>query len=294
VVGKLNIVRKILVVTPVLNSVSLIEETIQCVLNQSAFISGRAELEYIIVDGGSTDGTLQLIEKYSQIKLIRGPDKGIYDALRKAYETTDYLFEWTGYLNSGDLWQPYAVDAVLEIAQQYPQVKWMTGLPSGITPKGYFAIIRQPSTYRRRLISNGIYGRSLPPIQQESTFWHASVMAEVSLKRLATFKLAGDFFLWHTFAKKTQLWTINVLLGGFRMHPGHLSADKIGYALEAKSIQKSNWIAILHGELEALRWTLPDRFIRALGGKYMLSFDPISHTWKSPSMKLFSRLKLFQ
>lgn len=81
---------KITVATVVFNSVSTIEETIQSVINQT-----YSNIEYVIIDGKSTDGTLDVIEKYREkiSVLVSEPDKGIYDAMNKAlrHASGDYL-----------------------------------------------------------------------------------------------------------------------------------------------------------------------------------------------------------
>ena len=71
---------KISIITVCLNSEKTIEQTIQSVINQD-----DRDCEYIIVDGGSTDKTLEIIEKYRNhiTRIISGPDRGIYDAMNK-------------------------------------------------------------------------------------------------------------------------------------------------------------------------------------------------------------------
>lgn len=88
---------KITIITVVYNSVNLIEETINSVLNQT-----YTNIEYIIIDGYSTDGTIEVISKYkSKINcFISEKDHGIYDAMNKAL---NYVTgSWIVFMNSGD------------------------------------------------------------------------------------------------------------------------------------------------------------------------------------------------
>lgn len=96
------------VITVVYNNVDHIERTLLSVINQT-----YPHIEYIIIDGASTDGTLSIIDKYKNriTKLISEPDKGIYDAMNKglAIATGDYVL----FMNSGD--EIYAHETVANV-----------------------------------------------------------------------------------------------------------------------------------------------------------------------------------
>lgn len=85
------------VVTVVLNDAANIETTIQSVLSQE-----NCSIEYIIVDGGSTDGTIEIIEKYRSrlAHVSSGKDAGIYDAMNRGIRVATRM--WTIFMNSGD------------------------------------------------------------------------------------------------------------------------------------------------------------------------------------------------
>lgn len=95
---------KISIITVCYNSAGTIEDTIKSIISQN-----HADLEYIIIDGGSTDNTLEIINKYKDkiAKIISEPDKGIYDAMNKGIGLT--TGEVVGIINSDDFYEHYTV-----------------------------------------------------------------------------------------------------------------------------------------------------------------------------------------
>jgi glycosyltransferase involved in cell wall biosynthesis len=113
--GKMKKSPKISIITVVFNDAKHIEWTIKSVLEQT-----YSNIEYIIVDGGSTDGTLELINLYQEIDVvISEPDKGLYDAMNKGLKAASGEYVW--YLNSGD--------QVYERETAEKMVKELNGIP---------------------------------------------------------------------------------------------------------------------------------------------------------------------
>lgn len=105
---------KITVVTVCFNAETGLEQTMLSVLNQT-----YPNIEYILIDGGSKDRTLDIIKKYSdRIKWISEPDKGIYDAMNKGIKMASG--KWINFMNAGDR---FASDDVLEniFTNEYPE-----------------------------------------------------------------------------------------------------------------------------------------------------------------------------
>ena len=98
---------RITIITPVLNRAGMIAQALD-----SVAIQGYPEVEHIVVDGGSTDGTLPILKRIPGIHLISEADRGVYDAVNKGirHATGDII----GHLNSDDVLLPGALDAVVE------------------------------------------------------------------------------------------------------------------------------------------------------------------------------------
>lgn len=110
--------KKCTIITVCYNSKSTIRQTFESILHQTYY-----NIEYIVVDGGSTDGTLDLIKEYEplfegRMKWISEPDNGIYDAMNKGiYMASGDL---VGIINSDDYYEPDAVENMLSAMENEP------------------------------------------------------------------------------------------------------------------------------------------------------------------------------
>lgn len=108
------------IITPCLNRAQFVGAAVESVLEQ-----GYPELEHIIMDGGSTDGTLDLLRKYPHLRLVSEPDNGMYDAINKGIHLA--RGEIVGLLNTDDLYAPGALESVAEVFEQNPEVLAVAG-----------------------------------------------------------------------------------------------------------------------------------------------------------------------
>ena len=267
------------IVTPCFNAERYVVRTIQSVLAQSAIVSGAIELEYIIVDGDSEDDTVGLVEALGddRITVISEPDAGMYDALAKGLSRASG--DVVAYLNAGDLYFEHAFQVVADIFSRH-SVDWLTGLKTLINDREEVIGCYRPFRYRRGLIAAGCYGTSLPFIQQESTFWRRSALDAVDMTRLREFGLAGDAFLWHSFAAAgIELAVVNSLLGAFRKHEGQLSSQRDKYLAEMRSISVPGSVDQLLALWERMLWPMPWRLKERLGAG-QFEFDLESQSWE--------------
>lgn len=229
---------KISIVTSAFNAEKYIEETIESILSQR----GNFEIEYILVDAKSKDSTLDKILKYKKyvdegrynglnngitIKIISEPDNGMYEGIAKGFKlvTGDII----AYLNSDDFYFPNAFSCVCEIFEKFSQVNWLTGRANCYNDRGHNWESVLPAHFHREYIRKGFYGSCLPVIQQESTFWRKNLLDDLNLEEFASKKLAGDFYLWYSFAKDNELYIINSNLSGFRFSDKQKSENKYAY-----------------------------------------------------------------
>ena len=229
---------KISIVTPSLNQAQFIEETIHSVLAQN-----YPNIEYVIIDGGSTDGSVEIIRRREEqlAYWVSEPDAGQYDAINKGFnKTTGEIMAW---LNSDDKYTPWAFSVAAEIFRTYPEVEWLTTLyPLCWDSKGravecsYIGGFNRQSFFREaNLPRRRWYDRSC--IQQESTFWRRSLWERVGGYVDASLNFAGDFELWGRFFQNTALYGVATPLAGFRKHRAQKTATHLGeYLTEAEKI----------------------------------------------------------
>lgn len=256
------------VVTPVRNGAGLVADTVRSIVNQEAFTSGRHQLDYVVWDAQSTDETVAvaIATGGDRVRVVSRPDNGMYDGLANAFSLVrgDVYF----YLNAGDMLLPGAIDAVAHIFSNL-EVDWICGLRVKYSREGQLTYAQLPFRFRRKWISSGVYGRYLPHVQQESTFWSRVAMEHVDLEELRKYKLAGDYYLWTKFAELSEPRIVEVGLGGFRSHDNHLSSGKERYAAEVRGAASSrlSLLVTVLALLEVPVWYFPSRV------KWMLHRD---------------------
>jgi glycosyltransferase involved in cell wall biosynthesis len=273
-------VRRITVVTACKNAVRHIEETVESVLSQTAIASGRVGLEYLIVDGMSSDGTLEALHRIGtrEITLVSEADSGLYDAVAKGLQraTGDVV----SYINAGDYYHMTAFDTVCDVMEERG-VAWLTGLNVLYTDKSQVVSAGLPFRYRREFLRSGLYnGRELPFVQQESTFWRRWLHESIDFDCLRGLKYAGDAYLWSCFAKAAELEIVSAYLGGFRLHPGQLSESKAAYVAELRTIfPRVRLLQRLRAWLDKPLWHAPAAVKKAFNKRMLHRFDFKVQRW---------------
>lgn len=241
-------------VTPSYNQADYLEECIDSVLGQ-----GYPNLEYVIMDGGSTDGSVDIIRKYERHLSYwqSRPDGGQYQAINEGFRhTRGELMTW---LNSDDKFHPLAFAKAVSVFMTHPEAEWITGRQNEWDRAGRLHYLQENlEVLSRRKYLNGIFDK--PFIQQEGTFWRRSLWETAGGTLSNSFELAGDLELWVRFFRVTVLHQVDTLLAGFRRVYGTQKSylHREQYYHEAKTILTAER-ARFAGVLDALP-AMPEPF----------------------------------
>ena len=245
--GKINVPR-VTILTVCYNSEKTIEETLCSVQSQT-----YANLEYIVIDGASTDRTLEILNDYQECIdiIVSEPDNGLYDALNKgiALSSGDII----AILHSDDcFYNDYVVERIMNVFARNPSThSVMSNLEVGSTWKSFFRLrIMSPKKFRPRKLMLGI----MPP--HCSTFIKKSVYElygnfNTRYRIAADFDLFLRFFLFHQVNYKIATFTsIRMKIGGIS-NQGLRSYVYVSYELlailKSHSVGKFRYLILLRG-----------------------------------------------
>jgi len=229
---------RISLVTPTFNQAATIRETIDSVLGQV-----YPDLEYHVIDGGSRDGTVEILRSYEndpRFYWVSEPDRGQSDAINKGLaRSTGEIFNW---INSDDYLEPGALQIVAETFRQNPQLDLVAGYTAEFRgrPPGIFNRIRLPlRANAETTITVGIFC-------QPSTFWRTEIFRALGGVDPALHYVM-DWHLWIRYLARhgqEKVRLIEPLLAHYRHH-----ADAKTSAASEKFYEEA--AAIFHEILEA-------------------------------------------
>ena len=197
---------KVSIVTTSYNQAHFIEKTIQSIKKQN-----YSDIEHIIIDGVSTDGTIELLRKYDHLTWVSEPDKGQSDALNKGLKMVKG--DIIGILNSDDLYKPGIIPLVVAEFQNNPDLDLIYGDCDYIDENGEVLFTYNAPAFNFKKLITCCYNY-IPPM---STFFRKSVLDTVGLiDTNLRYAMDHDFFL--RAGLKCNIKKANYVLGEFRIH----------------------------------------------------------------------------
>lgn len=225
------------VVTIALNAKTHIEETLQSVVSQR-----YARMEYVVIDGGSTDGTVEIINRYSrQLAYWKSaPDRGISDAFNKGIEATKG--EWINFMNAGDVFENESAisRAITHVTAKHKLIYGKCGMmtEAGVLLQG---VVGKP--FSRRLLRTKMF------IPHQAAFHHHSLFDQFGLYS-SQYKAAMDY----EFLLRAKKWLtpetvayVNEPLA--RMRIGGVSRNEAKVYLEYRKAQREHRISWLESQI---------------------------------------------
>lgn len=235
------------IITVTYNAQTALEETMQ-----SVFLQTYPNIEYIIIDGKSQDGTLDIIKRYeSQIATwLSEKDNGIYDAMNKGIRLAKG--EIIGMINAGDYYEPEAVENIVNAFLKEKQAGIFHGNVNMLNEDGSFFKLKKPNTDLNQLYK----GISL---FHPTFFVHKSIYEEKGLYDIV-YKSSADFdFALRNHLLGTPFYYLDTVIANFRLG-GYSTVNKLNANLESREILYKN-------------------------GYSKEAVEPLFHKWQSDYMK---------
>ncbi|MCX5997092.1 MAG: glycosyltransferase family 2 protein [Chloroflexi bacterium] len=222
------------IITVVLNGVRYLETCIESVLNQS-----YPHIEHLFIDGGSKDGTVDVLSSYSnkypkRIQFISENDDGWSDAMNKGVTMAEGVI--LGNIGSDDVYEPGAIEAVVEFFRENPSAHLVFGDSNLIDEKG--EIIDRFRTKHFNL-KDTINGNQFPA--GPSTFYSRELFEKIGLFD----SWAGDLDLLIRAGKVFPIYRINKVLSSYRVHKGSLTTGS--WERRKKQFREIRIISRRHG-----------------------------------------------
>lgn len=198
------------IVTPALNATAFIEETIKSVLSQS-----YREIEYIIMDGGSTDGTVEILRAYAddpRFRYTTQRDAGTADAVNRGFRLS--RGEVFAFLNADDMYTEGAVEAAIRSFESDPTTDVVYGDAAWVKADGH-ELGRYPTrAFDAQRLKEECF------ICQPASFIRRAVFEEAGLLN-TELHFAFDYDLWIRLSAGRKLVKVDGILAKSRMHPAN-------------------------------------------------------------------------
>lgn len=254
---------RVTIVTPSFNQAAFLERTIESVLSQD-----YPDLEYIVIDGNSNDGSVEIIRRYAKhlASWESNPDSGPAAAINRGFQRA--TGEVLAYLNSDDVYEPGAVGravealaASAEIGIVYGDIRFIDerGRPTTF-PKKRVTVYRASPFFPHALYCGAMF------IPQQASFWRRSVYEKVGPMREDNCTCWDHEFFVHAALGHIRFQRIPAILAAFRIHQKSISSENRWPERRARDHARiAAFVAERHkiSPLAATAWRFWIRLLRA-------------------------------
>lgn len=218
------------VVTPTLDAERFLEDTLRSIWSQR---SDPIRIDHVLVDGGSTDSTLDIVGRYPSRVVVSTDDRGMYDAVNRGMALVEG--DIIGYINADDEIAPGALRSIAHAFVSNPNAGWLCGRVEYVDADGVTLGSMQPV----HLTLRSYIGLGWSCIPQQTVWVRRSFWEQVGPFDL-DYRNCGDYD-WYARALHLQHpLVLRQTLGRFRLHPGQLSLDSAKMDRESRMVQDRN------------------------------------------------------
>jgi glycosyltransferase involved in cell wall biosynthesis len=218
------------VVTPTLNAARYLERTLESIWGRP---SSSYEIDHVIVDGGSTDGTLEIASRYPSRAVVAEDDKGMYDAVNRGFAMVSG--DIVGYINADDEIAPGGLDLITRAFASRPDAQWLCGRVEYIDEAG--RVLGRLMPVRMSLRSYLGIGWSCIPQQ---TVWARRAFYDMVGPFDTAYRNCGDYDWYARALRRQHPLMLPEVLGRFRLHAGSISHDLEAMDRESRTVRERN------------------------------------------------------
>jgi glycosyltransferase involved in cell wall biosynthesis len=254
------------VVTPSLNAELYLAETLRSVWSQT-----QVEIDHVIVDGGSTDRTLEIAAGFPSRVVVSQDDDGMYDAINKGMAQVEG--DILGYMNADDEIAPDALALVAAAFGRNPDAQWLFGTVEYIDGEGQVIGRLAPLAPSLR----AYLGIRWSPIPQQTVWMRRSFFERVGPFDTG-YRNCGDYDWYARALKLARPIVLPSVLGRFRLHEGQISLDLEKMDRESRMVRERHGgtgaVPFILGKTLSLRLNArnPGWFVAKRTGR--ISFEP--------------------